>query len=132
MFGQIFKDITTAAKLTVEIRKARKAGTGVRVQRTYTIPLVDIGCWSWTLEGSMFALSGDLKNAVKAVFLTFDEETQHALTFVPKVPGGWAARARMWQRALKPALPPSQYHTAMTMILSGYIKCVKRRAEAAV
>ncbi len=35
--GNIFSDITTAVKLTAEVRKARKEGATVEVRKTWTV-----------------------------------------------------------------------------------------------
>lgn len=128
MFRCIFEDITTAVRLTTEIHKARREGASVRVQKTYIIPVVKTGYWGWTMESCLLASNKKLNDAVSAIFYTFDEETQHALTFTPKNPGDWVERAQMWRRELKPVLSDKEYHAAMSMILGWYIQCVRRRA----
>ena len=130
MIGQILNDITTAIRLTTEVHRARKDGASVRLQQTYTTPMLKMSRWGRTMESCLLVRDSKLNDAVSAVFCTFDSETQHALTFSPKNPGDWAERAQMWRQELKPVLSAEEYYAAMSMILGWYIHCVRRRATA--
>jgi len=126
----ILQDVKTAIKLTGEVRKARKAGaSGVQLRPVYSVPVLKFSYWGGTMEGCLFC--GRKWQAIRDVFDIFDEDTQHALTFVPKNGGAWVDRARFWQRELRPALEPKLYHEAMMILLNWYIRCVKMRREGA-
>lgn len=109
----IIRDISTAVKLTGEIRDARKAGCDVRIviDRMPTASgnrKPDL--WAWTMESTLF--TGDLGRMIHDVFKGFDEPTQRALTFAP-ASGEWPARIQLWEDALCDALTPEQYTAAM-------------------
>lgn len=131
----IFSDIATTVKLTREIKAARRLGC--RVHTTWTKEAFPdssnkASSWPWTLEGCHFA-GTELNKPIHEVFQLFDEETRHALTFTPdnpEDPAGWIERARLWQQALKPALPPDQYYAAMSEIWKDYCRAMHTaRAE---
>ena len=130
---KFISDISTAVKLTSEIRQARKSGDALRVERLKNLPFKRLGYgFLNTMEGcALYNGSRAVYEAVRDVYGLFDPNTQQALCFTPEHPGEWAGRARAWQEALRPTLPPEQYHAAMTKILAWYVKCVKRRLEAA-
>ncbi len=119
----IIHDISTAVKLTGEIRDARRAGCDVRVMIRRT-PTVRRGrkpdFWAWTMESTLF--TGDLGDAIHAVFKEFDEPTRHALTFAPDS-SEWPARIQLWENALCDALTPEQYTAAMLRLSEHRAKC---------
>lgn len=98
-----------------------------QVRELYPVPVIHTGCWTFTMEACL--LIGELAKAVSAVFVTFPEVVQHALTFSPKS-GGWADRAKLWQTVLKLALPPRQYYAAMQKFLAHYARVVRKRQGA--
>lgn len=119
----IIRDISTAVKLTGEIRDARKAGCDVRIvidrmPTAYRNRKPDL--WGWTMESTLF--SGDLGHAIHTVFKAFDEPTQHALTFAP-ASGEWPARIQLWENALCDALTPEQFSAAMLRLSEHRTKC---------
>ncbi len=127
----ILNDIKTVVKTASAIRKARKNGSDsvkVTVQPVRNIPLIKPGYWGATMESCLFFNSGELGRKIRDIFYTFDTDTQHAMTFTPK-DKGWVARARFWQKALKPVLPSAQYYTAMERITGHYVRCLKRRID---
>mgnify|MGYP000866749087 FL=1 len=93
-------------------------------RETKQMPVYELSSWGATME---FCLDfpEETKAQVRAVFYTFDEETQRALTFSPIEQGEWVERAELWRYALKPTLSKEHYHIAMTTILKWYIHCVK-------
>ena len=97
-----------------------------QVRELYPIPVLNIGCWGFTMEGCL--LTGERGKAVKSVFATFPSYIQHALTFSPES-GGWADRARFWQAVLRPWLAPKQYHAAMQKFIRYYVRCMRRRPK---
>lgn len=126
----ILQDIKTAVKVTNEVRKARKAGANaVQIKPVYTVPMLKTGLWPWTMEACLMR-GGEVESAVVAVFETFPHEVQRSLTFTPTEPGGWADRARFWQRQLKTSLPVKAYHDVMILFLGWYSHCLRMRKEA--
>ena len=127
-------DLRTAVKVTKAVKEARKRGaTGVKIQPVKTVPFVDFGRWSWTAEALLPYPKhpSGTREAVKAVFNSFDDETQHRLTFGPgDHPGAMVERAKFWQKALKPSLTREQYSAAILTILDWCIACAKRSNAA--
>lgn len=122
----ILRDITTAVKLTGEIRKARKVGaSGFQVSPVYSLPVCKISYWTQTMEATIMR-GGDTEKAVRDVFYALPEEIQHNFTFSPKK-GEWAERARFWQLELKPTLPPEMYHKVMLLFIGWYIHCLREK-----
>ena len=121
-----FSDLAVGVTACREAHAARKRGaTGIRIQPVKTIPCVHVGYWSWALE-SLLVYPAGVKEAVNAVFHSFDENTQHMLAFGPE-DGKWPDRIRFWQRALKPQLTPKQYSAAILTMLAWAIECTQRR-----
>ena len=124
----ILADITTAVKLTFDMRKERKEGHSVRVEKVYRVPVVNFGYWGFTPESCLFY--GEKWQPVRDVFHTFSEEIQHALTFVPK-DDEWSSRVELWEEPLRKALPPDMYLEAMSILCDWVLRCMKRRAARA-
>lgn len=117
-------DLAAAVKLTMEWRRAeRKQYTAnISARPTKTVRQINLGYWAWTMEATLSFPRGT-REAVKSVFNTFDQETQRALTFTPDgTPGSWLARAKFWQRELRPYLTPEQYHVAMLTLLQWFVR----------
>ena len=128
-------DLVTAVKLTKEVRRARKQGaTSIKLLPVKTVPIVKPEYWGWIAEATLdySKTPAGTREAVKSVFNTLDEETQHMLTFGPgDGPHAWTDRVRFWQRALKSCLTPQQYSAAILTILEWAIADRKKEAEAA-
>lgn len=96
-----------------------------RLRPVRAVPVYTLSMWGATMEGCLFANQPrEIERAVRAVFYSFGEETQHRLTFTPKEKGEWVQRARFWREKLR-CLPKRQYHQAMLCITEWYIHCVK-------
>lgn len=124
----IVRDIKTTASLFHLVHQATKRGVDIQVKTVRSIPVINFGYWGWTMEASLFY---EKKwKPLRDVFDTFDEETQHALTFAPK-DGEWPDRVRFWQKKLRPVLEPKLYHEAMLKLIQWGICCLKKRQEGA-
>ena len=127
----ILGDLVTVVKLTKEVRKVRNQGAyGVKLLPVKTIPIVKPGYWGWIAEAVLDYPKTPIgtREAVKSVFDTFDEETQHMLTFGPgDSPHSWTDRMKLWQRELKPYLTPKQYSAAILTMLEWAIECRKKK-----
>lgn len=117
-----------AAKAIHKIQKRGDPRTGISIKSVRRVPVMSCGYWYATMEGCLFAnCSRELERAVKDVFDTFDEETKHRLTFVPKYrKKEWMDRAVLWREKLQ-CLPPKQYYLAMSYIIQHYIRCVRNK-----
>lgn len=129
-------DLAAAVKLTIEWRRAERKqyAANISAQPTKTVPIVNPGYWGWIMEATLDypKTPAGTREAVKSVFNTFDEETQHMLTFGPgDGPHAWADRVRLWQRALKPCLTPQQYSAAILTMLEWAIECRKKEIGTA-
>lgn len=122
----ILADITTAVKLTAQVRQDRNEGNDVRLEAVRRLPVVNFGYWGFTPEGCLFY--GEKWKPVRDVFHSFPEETQYALTFAPKT-GEWTSRVELWEKPLREALPPDLYAEAMAILCEWVLNCMKHRAE---
>ena len=82
----IFTDFKTAANLFGELRRARKNGSEVRIQRTIQVPYVNLGAgFLDTVEGCTLIHCGkDVFERVLEVFSGLPYEQKHCLVFAPK------------------------------------------------
>lgn len=120
-----------AVKAVHDLRKTGSPTTKICVQSVKTVPVFTMSNWGASIEGCLFANQPrELERAVRAVFYSFDEETQHRLTFTPKEKGEWVQRASFWREHLC-CLPQKQYYQAMSCITGWYIHCVKMRKGGA-
>lgn len=127
---RIFNDIKTAVKLTREVREARKNGANaLQVKPVYSVPLVDSKpAYFNTIEGCLSCkCSREADRAVSEVFRNLPYDVQRQLEFTPDKPGGWVKRACLWQRQLKPALPPKMFHHVMLTFIHWYAHCLRAR-----
>ncbi len=115
-------DVKTAVDIFGKLRRIRKAQKEPAVTVSLKLPILNMSYWPSTMESCL--LLGDIGKAARKVFLTFPEDVQHAMTFTPKS-GEYADRIRLWQKALKPALPPKQYHEAIQKLIRWSIRCVR-------
>lgn len=128
---QIFKDLSTAVKIAKEMRRARRSGTDeIRVRTVRRMQITDWGAWPWTMEASYISpIGNDCYAKLKAVFLTFDEATQHALTFTPKS-GEAPARLELWRKQLKSTLPHKDACFLAQILAREYAGTKRRRLVA--
>ena len=118
-----------AIQCIYHLQKQCTLETKIRIEPVRRVPVMHTGGWYYTMEGCLFAKCSDgLKQAVRDVYNTFDEETREKLAVTPKTPGGWIERADFWRRHLC-RLPRKQYYLAMSCIVGWYARCVKRRKE---
>lgn len=118
----LLSDVKTAVDIFGKLRSIRKEGKAPAVTVSLKLPILNVSYWPSTVESCI--LLGDVGKAACKVFLTFPEDVQHAMTFAPRR-GEYADRIRLWQKALKPALPPKQYHEAIQKIIRWSIRCVR-------
>ena len=127
---KILQDIATAVRLTGEVRKARKNGaSGVHVKPVYTVPVVRLGYWGFTMEGCLFY--GPKWQPLRDVFDNLPEKTQHELTFAPKA-GEWGDRVRFWKQELRNTLEPDLYHEMISTLIRWGIRCRRRALEEVI
>jgi hypothetical protein len=124
----IVREIKSTVDLFCAIHRAAK-NDSLQVKKIRDIPIVNLGYWGATPEGCLFYQKK--WSPVRDVFDSFDEETQHALTFAPK-DGEWVERIRFWQKELRPVLDSKLYHEAMLKLIRWSIRCQKMRQEAVV
>ncbi len=130
---KILQDIKIAANIFGKVRKARESGaSAVQIKPVYTVPVVTFKpAYMNTIESCQtWKLGRDTNQAVEAVYNGLPYETQRKLEFTPKEAGGWVARAKFWQKELKPALLPKMYHATMALLINRYAHCLRMRKGA--
>lgn len=124
----ILSDVKTAVDIFGKLRSIRKEKKVPAVTVSLELPILNVSYWPSTVESCI--LLGDVGKAARKVFLTFPEDVQHAMTFTPKR-GEYADRIRLWQKTLRPVLPPKQYHEAIQKIIRWSIQCMRRKDDSA-
>lgn len=126
----ILQDIKTAAGVFGAFRKSRKIGaSAVKIQPVYTVPVVTFApAYYNTIEGCLtHKLGRDIDRTVMEVFKSLPYEVQRRMERDEHRPedGGWVDRANVWRQALKPVLPPREYHTVMALFIGWYAHCLR-------
>ena len=125
----VIGDFIVGVNAAKAARSARKQGaSSIKITPVKVVPVVDFSYWSWSPEALLPfpKVPEGTRDAVNAVFNSFDSNLQHQLTFCPDK-GGWVKRVQLWQRALKPKLKPEQYSAAILTILDWAKRCVQCR-----
>lgn len=126
---KLMTDIKVAANLFLDMRKIRKDGMEVKVERKRMIPTFDVGTGFYdTVEGCTLANCEiqDVKNIAYEAFLKLPYEIKHFLSCPPK-DGEFVERALFWNELFRSAMSPKQRSVAMSRILKWYITIKKRR-----
>lgn len=132
MGSNFIADIQTAASLFSEMRKAKKDGGKIEVQRVKAtkVPVIGgtIGFYS-TVEGCTFA-NGDriICDIAEEAFRGLSYEDKHRLTFSPQ-DGEFVERVYFWGRLFDSVMTPEQRRKAVLQILRWYIRIKKARME---
>lgn len=124
----ILADIKTAVSVFGEVRRARKSGAEIKMQKVKQCPVIlDTAGILSTVEGcTLMNGNREIFYIVQKVFNELPYEERHRLTFSPKN-GVFNARVQFWQKLLRPAMSAKQYHEAMQTILRWYIHIKRRR-----
>lgn len=119
-------DLIVGAKAVKMSHNARKQGESIEIIPVKAVPVITSGYWAWTPEACLAfpKTPKGTREAVKAVFQSFDENTQHKLTLSID---SLTDRVRFWQQHLKPALTPEQYSTAILTIIKWYRETAQYR-----
>lgn len=123
----IMNDLKAAAGLFVDMRKARKCGGAVRLEKKIQVPVFQSGGFYNTVEGCTLShLSKEVRDLAEGVFNKLSDEEKHRMQFPPK-DGEFADRVRFWRGILKPAMNGKQCHIAMCRIIHWYIHIKRMR-----
>lgn len=121
----ILNDLKAAAGLFVDMRKARKRGSAIRVEKKVQIPVVQSGGFYSTVEGCALShCEKEIVNAAQRAFSKLSDSEKHRLTFLPKA-GEFAERAAFWKDLLKLDMTEQQYRKAILTLIRQYIR-IKR------
>lgn len=119
--ANLIRDIKTAAKLFVDMRKAEKGGCEIVLRKTVEIPMIKSGGFYNTVEGStLHNLGYNIANKAQIAFSKLSEEEKHRLQFAPK-DGEFVERAKMWKNILIVEMSERECHIAMRRILEWYL-----------
>ena len=122
---QILNDLKVAAGLFADMRKARKRGGAIKVEKKIQIPVIQSGGFYSTVEGCALShCEKEIVNAAQRAFSRLSDSEKHRLTFSPKA-GEFAERAAFWKNLLKPTMPEQQYRKAILTLIRQYIR-IKR------
>jgi len=111
------------------MRRTRKSGGEIRVEKTVQIPVyayVGSGFYS-TVEGcTLSGLDREIVNAARRAFYRLSPEERGTFLSSPE-DGEFVDRALFWKRLLEPVMSPEQCHMAVGKILHWYIHIKKKR-----
>lgn len=122
--SNLIKDIKTAARLFLDMRKARKDGAEVVLEEKKVLPEIRTGGFYGTVEGCVLSHYEGICDIARGAFNELPDEVKHRLQFLPK-PGEYKGRADLWRAILRPVMTDSQYHAAMKAIIDWYIHIIK-------
>lgn len=121
----ILNDLKAAAGLFVDMRKARKRGGEIRIEKKVQIPVIQSGGFYSTVEGCALShCEKEVVNAAQRAFSRLPDSEKHRLTFSPKA-GEFAERAAFWKDMLKSDMTEQQYRKAILTLIRQYIR-IKR------
>ena len=128
MKNNLIHDIGAAVDLFKDIRKERKNGSEVNVQKFVQIPLIYVGIGFYdTIEGCVLAnCSADISYEARMAYDILPYETKRLLVTTPG-DGEFMARVNCWKRLLTPVMTPKQCQIAITAILHWYIHIKRMR-----
>lgn len=125
----ILNDLKTAAGLFVDMRKARKRGGAIRVEKKVQIPVIQSGGFYSTVEGcALDRLDREVVIKAQGAFDALPDEVKRQLQFAPKS-GEYKGRADLWRAALRPVMDDKQYHIAMNCIIARFVHIKQMRLE---
>lgn len=125
MKNNILSDLKTSARLFLDMRKARKNGAEVIVEKKKVLPLIQTGGFYGTVEGCTLShLDRAIVLKAQKAFKELPDEIKHQLQFSPE-DGEFIERVRFWRDILNPVMDEKQYHIAMLEIIHWYI-CIKK------
>lgn len=116
----ILNDLKAAAGLFVDMRKARKRGGAIRVEKKAQIPVIQSGGFYSTVEGCALShCEKEIVNAAQKAFSRLSDSEKYRLTFSPKA-GEFVERVAFWKKLLKNDMPEQQYRKAILTIIRQY------------
>lgn len=121
----ILKELKTAVRLFMDMRKARKCGDTIRIEEKVQIPVIQSGGFYSTVEGCAISnCEKEIADAAQRAFSRLPDSEKHRLAFSPKA-GEFAERAAFWKDLLKPDMSEQQYRKAILALIRQYIR-IKR------
>ena len=131
MKNNILTDLKTLALLFLDMRKARKCGTEIKLEEKAQIPVCQSESFYNTVEGCTLSnIDHEIWNRTMDGFRRLPSEEKHRMQFSPK-DGEFVDRARVWKDILSPLMTEKQCHIAMCRISHWYIHIKQMRKEEA-
>lgn len=125
MANNILSDLKPSARLFLDIRKERKNGTEIVVEKKKVLPLIQTGGFYGTVEGCTLShLDRAIVIKAQEAFKELPDEIKHQLQFAPK-DGEFIERVRFWRDILNTSMTKKQCHIAVCNIIHWYI-CIKQ------
>ncbi len=129
MKNNILTDLKASTRLFLDMQKARKRGTEIKLEKKVQIPVFQSGGFYGTVEGcSLSHLDRDIVLKVHETFKCLPDETKHQLQFSPE-DGEFVDRARFWRKILKLSITEKQCHIAMLCIIHWFIHIKQMHKE---
>lgn len=103
------------------MRKARKRGCGIRLEKKVKLPFIQSGGFYNTVEGcTLDHLDRKITDKAEEAFNKLSDEEKYRIQFSPKN-GEFVERVRFWRNTLSPFMSEKQCHFAMYYIIHWYI-----------
>ncbi len=133
MKNNLLTDIKVAANFLVDIRKARKNGNEVKVEKTREVPYSQCGTGFYdTGEGCALSwLDKEIRYAARMVYNGLSPEERYKLSSPPEN-GEFVERALFWKEMLGPVMSKKECHIAMNRIIEWYIHIKQMEKERAI
>ena len=123
----IWNDLKVAGGLFIDMRKARKRGSEIRLEKKVELPFIQTGGFYNTVEGcTLDRLDREITHKAEEAFCSLSEEEKYKMQFSPKN-GEFVERARFWRNTLSPFMTEKQCYIAMHCIIHWYIHIKQMR-----
>ena len=124
--ANLINDIKTTVNLFLDIRKSRKDGSEIVLEKKRVFPIIQTGGFYNTVEGCTLSWYKEICDVAEAAFDELPDEVKYELQFAPKS-GEFKDRVNLWRAILKPVMTDIQYYTAIKAIIDWYIHIIKIR-----
>lgn len=130
MKNNLLKDVRIAANFLVDMRRARKNGNEVKVNKVVTVPYMQCGTgFLDTAEGCTLSwLDKEIVDAARMAFNGLSPEERRRLSSSPE-DGEFIERVHVWKEILVPVMTKKQCHIATNCIIEWYIHIKQMRKE---
>lgn len=127
MKNNMISDARSAFGIFKDMRRARKDGTEIVIEKKKQLPLIQCGGFYNTVEGCTLSwLDQEIVDQAIIAFYNLPDAEKHRLQFSPE-DGEFIERAKLWRNIMGTVMTEKQCHIAMNCIIHWYIHIKQMR-----